>query len=499
MKLGRDARKALIRGANKAADVITCTLGPQGRNVVFGTDFYTPTITNDGLVSIAQVKLEDPIEQLGAELIMMSTGKTNSNVGDGTTTTTTIAQALINQYGHVKNPMSIRSRLTIEAQEVAQRLEVLAIPIDSDEQIRQIATISSESEEIGALVADVVKKVGKDGVVVVQESQGTQTEVEIVNGLKTEQGYLSPYMINTEKGEAYMEDCPIVITTERIENIKAFIPFLENLVGKTGERRFVLVCDGVDAVTLGTIVANKGEFYKSGGAKAFEINVMKLPNNKDELAQDIATITGGTVISNATGVTFKSFDPETMLGRADKVTMKSDSSTFQGGKGTKIKEAVEKLKQLPPSNQLNARIANLLGGIAVIKVGGTTDTEMKYKKLKIDDAVNATAAAIADGVVEGGGAMLYKLSHDFPLLKKAMQSPLRQIMKNAEKNIPLTLLLLSMSPEKGYDAYNDRFVDLLEEGIIDPVKVTRNAILNAVSTAGIFITTNVAISKDITK
>lgn len=502
IKLGNKAREALRRGANKAADVITCTLGPRGMNVVYGTEYYTPTVTNDGLISIAQVKLDDPIEQMGAELIMMSTGKTNTNVGDGTTTTTTIAQTLINQYGETKNPMDMRNRLTEEAERVTERLKELAIPIETDEQIRQIATISAESEEIGDLVADVVKKVGKDGVVVVQESQSSSTEVEIVNGMKTEEGYLSPYMVNTEKGEALIEDAPVIVTTERIDSVKNFIPFLENLVGKTGERRFVLVCDGLDAVTLGTIIANKAEFYKSGGAKAFEINVMKLPvNHKEEVAQDIATITGGTVISSSTGVTFKTFDPTTMVGRCDKVTMKSDSTTFVGGKGTKIKEEIEKLRQLPETPRRNSRIANLSGGVALIKVGASTDTEMKYLKLKIDDAVNATAAAIADGVVEGGGMTLYRLSHEFPLLKKGMQAPLKQIMKNAGKNWLQRYVLLTLlnRSTKGYDAKNDTTVDLIERGIIDPVKVTINAIRNATSTAGIFITTNVAISKELQK
>lgn len=491
--LGNKAKKSLIAGANKASDMVTRTLGPQGRNAVFGADYYTPTITNDGKTVIFQVKLDDPIEQIGAELVMMSTGKTDSNVGDGTTTTTTIAQKLINQYGYSKNPMKIRNILQKELEGVLEALDEATLKIETDEQIEAIATVASESSEIGKLVANVVKKVGKDGVVMVQESTGADTEVEIVNGLKTNEGYMSPYMVNTEKGEAYMEEAPIIVTTEKIESVRAFIPFLENLVKSTGERKFILVCSGLDATTLGTIIANKAEFYKTGGTKAFEINVMKLHN--ENMAQDIATVTGAKLISPSTGITFKSFDPKTMLGRCDKVTMKSHSTTFIGGHGD-TREAVEQLRNLPETPERNSRIANLVGGVALIKVGASTDTEMKYLKLKIEDAVNATTAAISDGIVEGGGAMLHSLSHQFPYLGRAMRAPLEQIIRNTGKSVWWTMFKLSFSKGKGYDAKTDTFVDLLDAGIIDPVKVTKNAIINAVSTAGIFITTDVAISKN---
>ena len=485
---GKEARKKLLSGANKVANIVGSTMGAQGRNTVFGTQYHTPTVTNDGFLSGIQVQLEDGIEQLGADLINVGTGRTNTAVRAGRTTTTVLSQALINQFIYTKYPMKIRKQLLEEVELVCDMLDNMKTPIDGIDDIRHIATVASESKEIGNMIADLVQEIGVEGVVAVQESQDPSITIERVKGLQVEEGYFSPYMINTENGEAVLDDAYILITTNKIDNIRDFIPVLEK-IGKT-TRKLVLVCDGIDSVSLGTMIQNKMQGN-------FEIIAMKLPTDgKETFAQDIATVTGGKVVSPSTGIMMKDFEVE-MLGRADSVVMKEKTTTFIGGKGNTA-EAIAQLKSLEQSHKRDKRIANLMGGIAVIKVGASTDTEMKYLKMKIDDAVIESQAAIADGIVEGGGLALYRISNNLPkksLLRKALKSPIRRIIKNSGANVWLTLTLIEML-EKGYDVSCGKFVNMFEAGIVDPVKVTKAVVRNAVSCAAIFITTDTVITKD---
>jgi len=487
---GKEARRKLISGANKVADIVGSTMGPSGRNVVFGTQYQTPTVTNDGFLSGVQVQLEDKIEQLGADLINVGTGRTNTTVRAGRTTTTVLSQALINQYGFSKNPMRVREKLLEEVEEVCRMLDEVKIPVEGIDEIRHIATVASESEDIGRMIADLVDKIGKDGVVDVQESQEPSIIIERVKGLRVEEGYLSPYMINNERGEAVIEDAHVLVTSEKITSIKELLPTIEK-IAKAGIKKLVLVCDGVDSVSLGTFIQNKMQGN-------FEVIAMKLPSDsKQETALDIATVTGGEVFSPSTGMMLKDFVVED-LGRADRVVMKDTSTTFIGGKGN-VTDAVAHLKTLDQSYKRDKRIANLMGGVAIIKVGASTDTEMKYLRMKIDDAVSEAQAAIAEGVVEGGGVALYRISLLLPrksLLRKALQAPVRKIIENSESNVFLTLLRLGLYSDMGYDAKSREIVNMFEKGILDPVKVTKSVLRNAVSCAGIFITTDAVISKE---
>lgn len=487
---GKQARKKLIKGANIVANIVGSTMGPQGRNVVFGTQYHTPTVTNDGFLSGIQVQVEDGIEQLGADLVNVGTGRTNVAVRAGRTTTTVLSQALINEYGFSKSPMQVRKKLLEEVEVVCDMLDEVKIPIEGIEDIRHIATVASESEDIGNMIADLVNEIGKEGVVMVEESQEPSITIERVKGLQVEEGYLSPYMVNNELGEAVIEDAKIFVTTNKIDNIKDFLPVIEKVVA-SGQRKLVIVCDGMDSVSLGTFIQNKMTGH-------FEVIALKLPSEgKNEMAQDIATVTGATLFSPTTGKTTKDFTVDD-LGKADKVVMKEKTTTFIGGKG-KTAEAIEYLKTLDQSFKRDKRIANLMGGIAVIKVGASSDTEMKYLKMKIDDAVIEAQAAIADGIVEGGGVALYRISKQLPkdfLIRKALQAPIRKIIKNSGKYPSWVLTIMDMFKDQGYDASSRTLVNMFDSGIVDPVKVTKAVVRNAVSCASIFITTDTVITKD---
>lgn len=526
-----EARQALKRGVDKVGNAIKITIGPRGRNVVLDKGYGAPIITNDGVTIAKDISLKDKFENMGAEIVKEVASKTNDTAGDGTTTSVIITQALV-ETGFKKslsgaNSMGIRRGIEEATRDAIKALKLMAKPIKADNEIKQVATISAESEEIGAIIAETIKKIGKDGVVTVEESQTFGVESEIVEGLEFDKGYLSPYMItNSERMEAEYKDPAILLTDKKISVIKDILPLLEKIVA-TGKKDLVIIADDVDGEALTTFILNK----LRGSFNVLAIKTPGYGDNKKEFLQDIATVVGAEVISDDTGIKWENVD-HTYLGRAKRIVSTKDSTTIIGGKSSKaLQQRVDQLKIQRENvtskfdkEKLDERIGKLSGGVAVIRVGAATETEMKYLKLKIEDAVNATKAAISEGVVAGGGSALAKVSKKIEIkykeskeakeatenpesaefaagymaLIEALKEPLRQIAKNAGKEDGVVLAeVLKGQSNSGYDALKDNFVpDMFEAGIIDPVKVTRCAVENAASAVAILLTTEVAIADE---
>jgi chaperonin GroEL len=520
-----DARKALKRGVDIVADAVKVTIGPRGRNVVLEKSYGGPTITNDGVSIAKEIVLKDKFENMGAEIVKEVATKTNEIAGDGTTTSVVLTQALVHEgMRHTAlgvNAMSIRAGMEKAVEDAVAALKVMAKPIKSDAEIKQVATISAESEEIGQIIATTIKKVGKDGVVTVEESQSFGVESEVVEGLQFDKGYVSPYMItNGERMEAEYRDVPILITDKKISTIKDILPLLEKLTA-TGKKDLVIIAEDVDGEAMTTFVLNK----LRGGFNALAIKAPGYGDRKKEMLQDIATVVGGTVIAEDVGLSLESAELD-HLGRASKIIATKDNTVIVGGKGKKVDIAsrvaqLKKQREITTSKfdkeKIEERIAKLSGGVAVIRVGAATETEMKYLKLKIEDAVNATKAAIEEGIVAGGGTALVKVAKKlavgknklvigsekeigFGIVLRALEAPLRQIVINTGKNDGSGMVekvMEAKEEEAGYSAVDDVFEsDMIKKGIIDPVKVTRTALQNAVSAAAILLTTEVAISEE---
>jgi len=521
------ARVALKNGVDKVADAVKITLGPRGHNVVLDRGYGSPTITNDGVSIAKDISLSDKFENMGAEIVKEVASKTNDVAGDGTTTAVVLTQAIVKeglkQTAMGVNAMGIRLGIEEAAREVVEALKSMAKPIKSKEEIRQVATISSESPEMGKIIADTIDKVGKDGVVTVEESQSFGVESEVVEGLEFDKGYVSPYMItNADRMEAEYKDAPILITDKKISTIKDILPLLEKLAG-SGKKELVIIADDVDGEALATFVVNKLR-------GAFSILAVKAPgygDRKKDLLEDIAVVVGGKVISEDLGLKLENTEVS-MLGKANKVISTKEKTVVVGGKGKKatIEARVSQLRKLLENTEskfdrekVEERIAKLSGGVAVIKVGAATETEMKYLKLKLEDAVSATKAAIEEGVVPGGGSALVKagnkvaeknlkapvgsFNEEFKvgvsILLKALDAPLGQIAKNSGKGDGSVIIekVKDGKNNSGYDALNDVMVsDMVVAGIIDPVKVTRSAVQNASSAAAILLTTEVAITDE---
>jgi chaperonin GroEL len=521
---GEDARKKLMIGINSVANAVKITVGPRGRNVVLDKSYGSPTITNDGVSIAKEIQLEDRYENMGAEIIKEVASKTNDVAGDGTTTSVILTQALIEEgMRHTilgANSLGIKVALEKACDEVVAFLQKSSIKIKSKEEVKQVATISAESEEIGGIIADTINKVGQDGVVTVEESQSFGVTSLIAQGLEIEQGYVSPYMItNPERMEAEYENPAILITDRKISSVKEILPLIEKLA-QTGKKDLVIIAEDVDGEALATFVVNKIR-------GTFNVLAIKAPgfgDRKKEILEDIAVTIGATVISEEIGITFEKANLE-MLGKAGKVISKKDQTIIVAGKGKKsdldkrisqLKAQVENVSSKYDKEKIEERIAKLSGGVAVIKVGAATETEMKYLKLKIEDAVNATKAAIAEGIVSGGGSTLVKASKHlssilekigskmsveekigFSIMKQALLEPLRQIAINAGKEDGSVIVdkVMNGKNNAGYDALKDVLVeDMIKSGIIDPVKVTRACVQNATSAAGILLTTEVAIA-----
>ena len=518
-----DARKALKRGVDKVADAVKITLGPRGRNVVLDKGYGSPTITNDGVSIAKEITLKDKFENMGAEIVKEVASKTNDIAGDGTTTSVVLIQSIVSEgMRHTTmgvNAMGIRSGIEKATHDAVDALKSIAKPIKSKDEIRQVATISAESEEIGKIIADTIDKVGKDGVVTVEESQSFNIESEIVEGMEIDKGYVSPYMItNAERMEAEYSDVPILITDKKVSSIKEILPVLQALA-ESGKKELVIIAEDVDGEALTALLVNK----LRGGFNALAIKAPGYGDRKKEMLEDIAVTVGAKVVSEELGTKLEKADIS-ILGRANKVIATKDTTVIVGGKGRKPEidarvKQIKKQKEASDSKydieKLDERIAKLSGGVAVIRVGAATETEMKYLKLKIEDAVNATKAAIEEGIVAGGGTAFIRAVRKmkersvtltgesalgYNIVLGALESPLRQIVVNAGKGDGSVVVEKVMSSDKdnaGYNALTGEYVDdMLKAGIIDPVKVTRTALQNAASAAAILLTTEAAVAEE---
>ncbi len=517
---GEDARKKIRDGITKAAHAVKVTLGPRGRNVILDKGYGGPRITNDGVSIAKEISFRDKFENMGAEIVKEVANKTNDGAGDGTTTSVVLLEALIDEGLErvVKggNAMAIRSGMEKAKEAAVAELKKMAKPVAGKSDVKQVAAISAESDELGAIIAETVEKVGASGVVTVEESQGMELLSEVVEGLQIDKGYVSAYMVsNPERMEAEMKDAQILITDKKISSVQDVLPLLEK-VAQAGRKELVIVAEDVDGEALTTFVLNKLR-------GTFNVLAVKAPgygDKKKEMLADIASVVGAQVISSDTGLTFESATLS-MLGKASRVVATKDTTVFVGGKGKKadIAARVGQLKALMDNatskfdkEKYEERIAKLTGGVAVIRVGAATETEMKYLKDKIDDAVKATKAAMEEGIVPGGGTALAKvakklagnggkMSSDeqvgYDIVVRALEQPLRQIALNCGKDDASVIVskVQGGKASAGYDAVKDEVVeDMLDAGIIDPVKVTRGAVENAVSAAAILLTTEAAIA-----
>lgn len=525
------ARESLKKGVDILANAVKVTLGPKGRNVVLDKGYGAPTITNDGVSIAKDIELEDKFENLGASVMKQAAEKTNDIAGDGTTTATVLAQIMIQEglryvsEGH--DPMWVRKGIEHAAKLVSDSLSEIAKPVKSTEETAQVATISSESQELGKIIAEAISKVGKDGAISVEESQGTGIEKEIVEGMQFDRGYVSAYMVtNPERMEAVMESPLILVTDKKISSVHDIIPLLEK-VAKAGRKELTILADDVEGEALTTLVLNK----LRGAFSTLAIKAPGFGDRRKEMLGDIAVVTGAQVISDEIGIKWENVELP-MLGSARRIVATKDNTTIVGGKGKKseiekrikqLRGQIEETKSEFDREKLEERLAKLSGGVAVLRVGAATETEMKYLKLKVEDAVNATKAAIAEGIVAGGGLAFLKArvhvagkvgkeavksgdSETFlagwKVVMRALEEPLRQIIRNTGEKDEDSIVdeikqKLESSPNSniGYDAISGEIVsDMLKAGIIDPVKVTRSALQNAASVAAMLLTTEVAIT-----
>ena len=517
-------RSALKRGVDVVADAVKVTLGPRGRNVALSKSWGGPMITNDGVTIAKEITLADKFEDMGASIVKEVATKTNDKAGDGTTTAVVLTQAIVHEglkrTALGANAMMVRRGIEAAARDAVEELKKMSRDVKGKTEIRQVASISAESEELGEKIAEVVQKVGKDGVVTVEESQATGIDSEYVEGMEFDKGYVSAYMItNAERMEAEIKDASILITDKKISTIKDILPLLEKMA-QSGKKDLCIIADDVDGEALATFVVNKLR-------GVFNVLAVKAPgygDRKKEMLSDIAITVGGQLVSEDLGIKLENAELS-MLGRANRVVATKDSTVIVGGKGKKseIEARISSLrKQLENTDskfdkeKLEERIAKLSGGVAVIRVGAATETEMKYLKDKIEDAVNATKAAIAEGIVPGGGAALAKVAeklgkkvdpkaHDehtvgYRILLSALSAPLLQIAKNAGREDGAVLLrdVVSKGGSWGFDAASEseeaQIVDMYEAGIIDPVKVTRSCVENSASAAAVLLTTEAAVA-----
>lgn len=517
IEFGEKARQRLVSGVNKVANAVKVTLGPRGRNVVLDKGFGSPTITNDGVTIAKEIELEDKMENIGAELVKEVASKTNDTAGDGTTTATLLAQAMIAQgmknVAAGANPMGIRKGIQKAVESVVRNLKEQSKPVISKEERAQVATISAQDKEVGDMIADVMEKVGKDGVITVEESQTFGLDEETVEGLQFDKGYISPYMItDPEKMEATLEEPMILITDQKISAIKDILPVLEG-VTKMGKKEILIIADEVDGEALATLVVNK----LRGTLNALAVKAPGFGDNRKAIMEDIAVVTGGQVISEEKGIKLENVGLD-MLGKADKVIVTKDNTTIVGGKGDKnlIDDQVNSLRrQIGQSDsdydkeKLQERLAKLAGGVAIIKVGAATETEQKEKQHRVEDALEATKAAVEEGIVTGGGVALLraigtlkelKLVGDeatgIDIVKSSLEEPLKQIAINAGKEGSVVVeKVRSLKESEGYNAENDKYEDLLKGGIVDPAKVTRLAVQNAASIASMILTTEAVVGE----
>ncbi|AEE13696.1 60 kDa chaperonin [Thermodesulfobium narugense DSM 14796] len=510
-----EARRALEKGVNAVADAVKVTLGPKGRNVVLEKKWGSPTITNDGVTIAKEIELEDPYENMGAQLLKEVASKTNDIAGDGTTTATVLAQAMVQEglkmVAAGASPLSIKRGIEKAVDVVIQEIKKMSLPVETKEAIAQVATISANDRFIGEKVAEAMDKVGKDGVITVEESKGIETSVDIVEGMEFDKGYVSPYLVtDPERMEAELDEPYILITDKKISALKDILPILEE-IARNG-KPMLIIAEDLEGEALATIVVNKLR-------KTLNVVAVKAPGFGDRrkaMLQDIAILTGGDVISEDVGLKLENTKIEN-LGRAEKVKVTKEKTTIINGKGSveaikgriaQIKKEIEQTDSNYDREKLQERLAKLSGGVAVIKVGAATETELKEKKHRMEDALSATRAAVEEGIVPGGGATLIhalkaldnlqfegeeKVGLD--IVKKALQVPCKQIASNAGfEGSVVVARLKEEKPGIGFDASNGTYVDMVKSGIVDPAKVTRSAVQNAASIAGMILTTNTLVA-----
>ena len=515
IKFSSDARAAMVRGVDMLADTVKVTLGPKGRNVVLEKSFGSPLITNDGVTIAKEIELEDHFENMGAKLVSEVASKTNDIAGDGTTTATVLTQAIVREglknVTAGANPIGIRRGIETSVATAVNALKNIAIPVSGKEAIAQVAAVSSRSEKVGDYISEAMEKVGNDGVITIEESKGMETELDVVEGMQFDRGYLSQYMVtDNEKMVADLDNPYILITDKKISNIQDVLPLLEQILQQN--RPLLIIADDVDGEALPTLVLNKIR-------GTFNVVAVKAPGFGDRrkaMLEDIAILTGGTVITEDLGLDLKDATVDS-LGQASKVTVDKDTTTIVEGAGGKdaianrtavIKSQIEQTTSDFDREKLQERLAKLSGGVAVIKVGAATETELKEMKLRIEDALNATRAAVEEGIVAGGGTALVNVITKVAeveltgdeltgrnIVLRALEEPVRQIAKNAGYEGSVVIDKLKQSATgAGFNAATGEWVDMIETGIIDPVKVTRSALQNAASVASLILTTEAVVA-----
>ena len=515
LKFAEDARAAMLRGVDKLADTVKVTLGPKGRNVVLEKSYGSPLITNDGVTIAKEIELEDHFENMGAKLVSEVASKTNDIAGDGTTTATVLTQAIVREglknVTAGANPLGIRRGIELATKAAVEELHNISTVVDSKEAIAQVAAVSSGSDKVGHLIADAMEKVGNDGVITIEESKGIETELDVVEGMQFDRGYLSQYMVtDNDKMEAVLENPYILITDKKISNIHDILPLLEQILQQS--RPLLIIADDVDGEALPTLVLNKIR-------GTFNVVAVKAPGFGDRrkaMLEDIAILTGGTVITDDLGLELKDATIEN-LGNASKVVVDKDNTTIVEGSGEK--EAIEARVQLIKNQiaettsdfdreKLQERLAKLAGGVAVVKVGAATETELKELKLRIEDALNATRAAVEEGMVSGGGTALVNViskvsaveaegdvATGIKIVVRALEEPIRQIAENAGyEGSVIVDKLKNVELGTGFNAATGEWVNMVEAGIVDPTKVTRSALQNAASVSALLLTTEAVVA-----
>ena len=518
VKFSRDARERMLRGVNILADAVKVTLGPKGRNVVIDKSFGAPRITKDGVTVAKEIELEDKFENMGAQMVREVASKTNDIAGDGTTTATVLAQSIV-QEGHKAvaagmNPMDLKRGIDLAVSEVVTSLGKAAKKIKSSDEVAQVGTISANGDEsVGKMIAEAMQKVGNEGVITVEEAKTAETELEVVEGMQFDRGYLSPYFVtNPDKMVADLEDAYILLHEKKLSNLQSMLPVLEAVVQSS--KPLVIISEDVEGEALATLVVNK----LRGGLKIAAVKAPGFGDRRKAMLEDIAILTGGQVISEDLGIKLENVGLN-MLGRAKKVSISKENTTIVDGAGKKaeiqgrvaqIKQQIEETTSDYDKEKLQERLAKLAGGVAVIRVGGATEVEVKEKKDRVDDALNATRAAVEEGIVAGGGVALLRASANIKaaganadqtagiaIVRRALQAPARQIAANAgaEASIVAGKILDNKGATFGYNAQTGEYGDMISMGIVDPVKVVRTALQDAASVAGLLVTTEAMIAE----
>ena len=518
IKFESDARSAMLKGVDILANTVKVTLGPKGRNVVLDKSYGAPRITKDGVTVAKEIELEDKFENMGTQMVKEVASKTNDEAGDGTTTAILLAQAIVKEGCKYvtagMNPMDVKRGIEAAVEHVKEKLISSAKKVKDSDEIAQVGTISANGDkEIGDMISRAMQKVGNEGVITVEEAKGIETELEVVEGMQFDRGYLSPYFItNADKMTTELDNPLILLHEKKLTNLQPMVPLLESVV--QAGRPLMIISEDVEGEALATLVVNK----LRGGLKVVAVKAPGFGDRRKAMLEDIAILTGGQVISEDLGIKLENVKIND-LGSAKKVKVDKENTTIVSGSGKKsdiearcgqIKQQVEETTSDYDKEKLQERLAKLAGGVAVVKVGGATEVEVKEKKDRVEDALNATRAAVEEGIVVGGGCALLYTSQDLDkvkikgddqksgveIIKKALQSPIRQITKNAgvDGSVVVGKLLEMNKPSHGYDAQTEQYVDMFKEGIIDPVKVVRTALQNAASIAGLLVTTEAMVA-----